>query len=287
MSEEQAAILRHHNESRYNECLETLCNGESWTFQEPQMVRANDYDGYEYDREVVIPELMHLRRKVIEQIENNPRAIAFGEHGEWLLFREIPEMEGAWDVLSAAAWSKTYEYLGHGQEREIRHVSNDKVRAQAREIRQWLDKIETNARKTYDAQRELIRGLTNYELDVMEINGEPCTKSALDFELDKAREQAQIARYAYEKANPDFRRTDARDLYWEIYNKERAHTSHYTQARCICSKCGGESSQRWSEREADGCAQDWAVTSRSWRTCLEGCGDSDKRHHIHSSGGSF
>lgn len=287
MSEEQAAILLHHNESRYNECLSALCNGESWTFQEPQIVRASDWDGNEYPREKLIPELMHLRRKIIEQIENNPRAISFGEYGEWLLFREIPEMNGAWDVLSAATWSKTYEYLGHGHEREVRHTTNEKVRAQGREIQQWLDKIEKNARKTYDARRDLLRGLTKYELDVMEINGEPCTQRALDKELEKARDKAQDAQYDYEKENPDFRRTDARAIYWEIYNKERAHTTHHTIGRHVCSKCGGESDTRWTESEADGCAQDWAVTSRSWRTCLEGCGDSHKRHHIHSSGGSF
>lgn len=287
MSEEQADILRHHNETRYLECLSALYNAESWTFQEPQIVRASDYDGNEFDREKLIPELMHLRRKIIEQVNENPRAIAFGEHDEWLLFREIPEMEGAWNVLSAATWSTTYEYMGHGQERPIRHTTNEKVRAQAREIHQWLDKIEANARKTYEARRELTRGLTNYELDVREINGEECTQRALDEELEKARDKAQDAQYDYEKANPEFRRVDAREVYWEIYNKERAHTTHHTIGRRVCSKCGGASEQGWTESEADGCAQDWAVTSRSWENCLEGCGRSNQRHHIHSSGGSF
>lgn len=287
VSEEQAAILMHHNESRYNECLETLRNGEAWTFQEPRVLIDSDYDGYEYDREVLIPELMHLRRKIIEQIRDNPRAIMFGDNQEWLLFQEIPEMEGAYDVLSAALCETTWEYLGHGQERMVKHKSNEKVREQAFELQQWLDGIQENARAAHKARRDLINGLTKYEFAVREIDGERVSEHKMTKRYEDARAKASDARLDYEDENPECTRKEKTDAYWETYHKETANLTNYTMTRRVCSKCGGASEMGWTESEADGCAQDWAVTSWSWRNCLEGCGRSDKRHHIHSSGGSF
>lgn len=214
----------------YYECLETISyNDKTWTFSTPKTVKSRDIDGYEYDRIVLIPELMELRRKIIEQVNENPRAIDFEyETGEWLLW-SIPELQGGRAILDGALWGQTWEYLGHGQHREVNHVRCDKVKEQAQEIQEWLNNLEKKCQRMSDARAKMLKALTHWEQD--------CGESFL--------------------------------------------------MKRVCSKCGGEASYGFDEPEADGCPEDWAVTSRSWDVCLEGCGEMNKRFHIHSSGGTY